>query len=177
MLQKLFLPQQTYQCLQCCSQQFQLIKFLIRWDCKSNFGKSSGNVINCFTRITLLAVVQIYFLQCLLLLPYLKSRYFIKAASYVIIYLPKFRLKMNTGADATPSKNGAMYFSAPRRLYFDANNSWLDVVYIVRDPACFIKFTTEFKYIGSIVHHALNSDADMDKRNRHQPPLGLVKIF
>jgi hypothetical protein len=34
----------------------------------------------------------------------------------------------------------------------------------LENPVGFIEFTTEFKYIGSIVHHPLTSDADVDKR-------------
>jgi hypothetical protein len=30
----------------------------------------------------------------------------------------------------------------------------------------FIDFTMEFRYLGSIVHHSLTSDADVDKRIR-----------
>jgi hypothetical protein len=34
------------------------------------------------------------------------------------------------------------------------------------NPVCFIDFTTKFKYLGSIAHHSLTSDADIDKRIR-----------
>jgi hypothetical protein len=34
------------------------------------------------------------------------------------------------------------------------------------NPVGFIDFTTEFKYLGSIVHHSLTSDEDVDKRIR-----------
>jgi hypothetical protein len=32
------------------------------------------------------------------------------------------------------------------------------------NPVGFIDFTTEFKYLGSIVHNSLTSGADIDKR-------------
>jgi hypothetical protein len=81
-------------------------------------------------------------------------------------YLLKFRLNMHIGTGATPLKTEAMYFPPPRRLYFDADTSRLDVPDQLGNPVGFIDFTTEFKYLGSIVHHSLTSDADVDKRIR-----------
>jgi hypothetical protein len=37
---------------------------------------------------------------------------------------------------------------------------------ILRNPVGFINFTTELEYLGSIVHHSLISDADVDERIR-----------
>jgi hypothetical protein len=34
------------------------------------------------------------------------------------------------------------------------------------NAAGFLDFTTEFKHLGSIVHHSLTSDADVDERIR-----------
>jgi hypothetical protein len=59
-----------------------------------------------------------------------------------------------------------MYFPPPRRLYFDADTSRQDVLGYLGNPVCFIDFTTEFKYLGSIVHHSLTTDADVIKRIR-----------
>jgi hypothetical protein len=59
-----------------------------------------------------------------------------------------------------------MYFLPPRRLYSDADTSRRDVLDCLKNPVGFIDFTTEFKYLGSIVLHSLTSDADVDKRIR-----------
>jgi hypothetical protein len=56
------------------------------------------------------------------------------------------------------------HFSPPRRLYSDADTSRLDVLDYLGNPFGFIDFTTELKYLGSIVHHSLTSDSKVDKR-------------
>jgi hypothetical protein len=56
-----------------------------------------------------------------------------------------------------------MYFPPPRRPYSDADASRLGVLDNLGNPVGFIDFTTEFKYLGSIVHNSLTSDADVDK--------------
>jgi hypothetical protein len=73
---------------------------------------------------------------------------------------------MHVGTGATSSKTEATYFPPPRRLYSDADTSRLVVVDYFGNPVGFIDFTTEFKYFGSIGHHSLTSDADVDKRIR-----------
>jgi hypothetical protein len=73
---------------------------------------------------------------------------------------------MHIGIGATPSKTEAMCFPPPRRLYSDADTSRLDVLDGTGNPVGFIDFMTEFNYLGSIVHHSLTSDADVDKRIR-----------
>jgi hypothetical protein len=65
-----------------------------------------------------------------------------------------------------PSKTEAIYFPPPRRLYSDADTSRLDVLDYLGNHVGFIDLTTEFKFLGSIVHHSLTSDADVDKRIR-----------
>jgi hypothetical protein len=71
-----------------------------------------------------------------------------------------------------------MYFPPPRRLYFDADTSRLDAFGYLGNPAGFIDFTTEFKYLGSIVHHSLTSDADVDKRIRPaSAAFGALKVI
>jgi hypothetical protein len=66
---------------------------------------------------------------------------------------------MHIGTGEIPSKTEAMYFPPPRRLYSDADTSRLDVLDYLGNPVGFIDFTTEFKYLGSIDHHSLASDA------------------
>jgi hypothetical protein len=73
---------------------------------------------------------------------------------------------MSLGTGAMQSKTEAMYFPPPRRLYSDADTSRLGVLDYLRNPVGFIDFTTEFKYLESIVHHSLTSNADVDERIR-----------
>jgi hypothetical protein len=73
---------------------------------------------------------------------------------------------MHIDIGATPSKTEAMLFPPPRRSYAEANILRLDVLDGTGNAIGFIDFTTEFKYLSSIVHHSLTSDADVDKRIR-----------
>jgi hypothetical protein len=73
---------------------------------------------------------------------------------------------MHIGIGATPSKTEAMFFPPPRRSYSAADTSRLDVLGGTGNGIGFIDFTTESKYLGSIAHHSLTSDADVDKRIR-----------
>jgi hypothetical protein len=57
-----------------------------------------------------------------------------------------------------------MFFPPPRRSYSESNTSRLDVLDNTGNAIGFIDFTTEFKYLGSIVNNSLTSDADVDKR-------------
>jgi hypothetical protein len=60
----------------------------------------------------------------------------------------------------------------------DADTSRLDVLDNLGHPVGFIDFTTEFKYLGSIVHHSFTSDEDDDERIMlASAPLWLFKIF
>jgi hypothetical protein len=77
-----------------------------------------------------------------------------------------FGLTMHIGIGSTPSKTEAIFFPPPRRSYSEAKTSRLDVLDGTGNAIGFIDFTTEFKYLGSIVHHSLTSDADVDKRIR-----------
>jgi hypothetical protein len=51
-------------------------------------------------------------------------------------------------------------------LTLEGNTSRLDVLGGTGNALGFIEFATKFKYLGSIVHHSLTSDADVDKRIR-----------
>jgi hypothetical protein len=57
-----------------------------------------------------------------------------------------------------------MHFPSPRRLYSDADASRLDVIDNGRNHVGFINFATEVTYLGSIAHHSLTSDGNVDKR-------------
>jgi hypothetical protein len=93
-----------------------------------------------------------------------------KGAGCLYAHHLKFGLTMHIGIGATPSKTEAkteaMFFPPPRRLYSDADTSGLGVVDYLSNAVGSIDFTTEFKYLGSFVHHSLTSDADVDKRIR-----------
>jgi len=52
-----------------------------------------------------------------------------------------------------------MYFPPPRTAYEAADTSRFYV-----DGTGFIDFFEKFKYLGSILHYSLTSDADVDKR-------------
>jgi hypothetical protein len=67
------------------------------------------------------------------------------------------------GTGATPSKTEAMYFIPPKRLYCDADTSSLDVLNGTGNAIGFIDLPTDFRYLGSIVHHSLTSDAGVDE--------------
>jgi hypothetical protein len=81
-------------------------------------------------------------------------------------HLLKFGLTMHIGTGATPSNTEAMYFSQPRRRYSDAEIQKLGVLDYLGSPLKFIDLTTEFKFLGLIVHHSLTSDADVENSIR-----------
>ena len=88
----------------------------------------------------------------------------ITGSSYLNNHLRKFGLLMHVGNGAVPSKTEAMYFPPPRVEYSAADTSRIDVCDPNGAPVGFIDFTKEFKYLGSIVHYSLSSEADVDKR-------------
>jgi hypothetical protein len=101
-----------------------------------------------------------------------------KGASCLYAHLLKFGLTMHIGIEATPLKTEAMFFPPPRRSYSEVNTLRLDVLDGTGNAFFFIDFTTEFKYLGSIVHHSVTSDADVDKRIRSATAaFGLLKTF
>jgi len=57
------------------------------------------------------------------------------------------------------SKTEAIYFPPPRMAYEAADTSRFYI-----DGTGFIDFCEKFKYLGSMPHHSLTSDADVDKR-------------
>jgi hypothetical protein len=76
---------------------------------------------------------------------------------------------MHVGTEDTASKTEAMFFPAPRPSPVNAATANGSERFDVLDEATgtvvgFINFTTEFKYLGSIIHPTLTSDADVDKR-------------
>ena len=87
-----------------------------------------------------------------------------KGASYLFNHLRKFGLQVHVGKGDNPSKTEAMYFPPPRVEYSAADTSRITVLDSIGTPVGFVDFTKEFRYLGSIIHHSLTSDADVDKR-------------
>jgi hypothetical protein len=56
-------------------------------------------------------------------------------------------------------KTEAMYFPPPRQAYAAADTSRFLV-----DGTGFVEFSKSFKYLGSVIHYSLTSDADICKR-------------
>ena len=61
------------------------------------------------------------------------------------------------GRGGAASKTEAMYFPSPRQIYTDENTSNFPV-----DDTGSISFTEISRYLGSIIHYTLTSDADVD---------------
>jgi hypothetical protein len=82
-------------------------------------------------------------------------------ANYLYHHLRRFGLLMHIGKGATPSKTEAVYYPPPRTNHTDGNQT----SFVVADG--FVSFTDEFRYLGSIIHHSLTSDADVNARITH----------
>lgn len=85
-------------------------------------------------------------------------------ASYLFNHLRKFGLLMHVGHGAVLSKTEAMFFPPPRAEYSAADTTRFNVLDSSGATAGFVDFTQEFRYLGSIVHCSLSSEADVDKR-------------
>jgi hypothetical protein len=66
---------------------------------------------------------------------------------------------MQVHRGATASKTEAMYFSPPSQAHAAADSSRFLV-----DCTGFIELSGSSKYLGSIIHYSLTSDADVCKR-------------
>jgi len=84
----------------------------------------------------------------------------IEGTKVIYPHLKLFGLHMHVGQGATLSKTEAMFFPGPGQPYANGDTSR----FFVDDDGHFVDFTTEFKYLGSITHTSLTSDADVDKR-------------
>ena len=82
----------------------------------------------------------------------------ITGANYIYHHLRKFGLLMHIGKGETPSKTEAVFFPAPRQDHNSGDQSDFDV----HDG--FVSFSSEFRYLGAIIHHSLTSDTDINKR-------------
>jgi hypothetical protein len=83
----------------------------------------------------------------------------IRGSNHIFSHLRKFGLLMHVGRGGTASKTEAMYFPSPRQRYTDGNTSNFPV-----DDTGSVSFTESFRYLGSIIHYSLTSDADVDYR-------------
>ena len=83
----------------------------------------------------------------------------IRGSSHIFAHLRKFGLCMHVGRGNAASKTEAMYFPPPRMAYEAADTSRFYI-----DGTGFIDFCEKFKYLGSMLHYSLTSDADVDKR-------------
>ena len=76
-------------------------------------------------------------------------------ANYLFHHLRKFGLLMHIGIGDIASKTEAMFFPAPRQAHSSGDQTNFSVAH------GFVTFTNEFKYLGSLVHYTLTSDADI----------------
>jgi hypothetical protein len=90
----------------------------------------------------------------------------VTGASYLFNHLLKFGLKMHVGSGATASKTETMYYPPTRLSYEDGDTAQFTVFDPSGAPIGHVSFTVEFKYLGSIVHQSLTSDADVNRRLR-----------
>ena len=84
----------------------------------------------------------------------------IRGSNHIFAYLRKFGLCMHVGRGDTASKTEAMYFPPPRTAYEAA----ADTSRFYVDGTGFSDFFEKFKYLGSVLHYSLSSDADVDKQ-------------
>ena len=82
----------------------------------------------------------------------------ITGANYLYHHLRRFGLLMHIGRGATASKTEAVYYPPPHQAHADGDQT----DFTVHDG--FISFTDEFRYLGSIIHHSLTADADVNAR-------------
>ena len=88
----------------------------------------------------------------------------VTGTSYLFNHLRKFGLKIHIGSGATASKTEAMYYPPTRMAYEDGDTTPFAVFGPSGEVPGFVTFVLEFKYLGSLVHHSLTSDADVNKR-------------
>jgi hypothetical protein len=82
----------------------------------------------------------------------------VKGAAYLFQHLRRFGLHMHVGKGVTASKTEAVYYPPPRTPHAGGDQTNFPVL------EGFISFTDEFTYLGSIIHHSLTSDADVNAR-------------
>jgi hypothetical protein len=64
-------------------------------------------------------------------------------------------MHIGRGDIASKTEAAAMFFPAPHQRHEDGNQTKFT------DADGFVSFSTEFKYLGAIIHHTLTSDPDI----------------
>jgi hypothetical protein len=83
----------------------------------------------------------------------------VAGANYIFAHLKRFGLLMHVGRGNTVSKTEAVYYPPPRQPADSGDQSDFAV-----DGDGFISFSTEFVYLGSLLHQTLTCGADVDRR-------------
>jgi hypothetical protein len=83
----------------------------------------------------------------------------ITGSNQIFAHLRKFGLQMHIGRGSTASKTEAMYFSPLRQAYAAADTSRF-----LADGTEIVELSESYKYLGSIIHYSLTSDAGICKR-------------
>jgi hypothetical protein len=82
-----------------------------------------------------------------------------RGSNHIFSCLRKFGLLVHVGRGGTASKTDAIYFPSPHQRYTNGDTSNFPV-----GDTCSISFTESFRYLGSIIHYSLTSDAEVDFR-------------
>ena len=83
----------------------------------------------------------------------------VEGANYIFAHLKRFGLHMHVGRGNTVSKTEAVYFPPPRQPANDGDQS-----NFVVDGNGFVSFSSEFVYLGGLLHNTLTCAADVDRR-------------
>jgi hypothetical protein len=78
--------------------------------------------------------------------------------NYIYHHLQRFGLLMHIGHGDIASKTEAVFFPGPKETQDDGDTTNFSVA------DGFVSFTDEFRYLGSIIHSSLTSDADVNMR-------------
>ena len=83
--------------------------------------------------------------------------------SYLFNHLRKFGLKMRVGSGNTASKTETIFYPTSTGSNEDGDTTPFMVSGPGGEDLGFVSFFKDFKYLGSIVHSSLTSEADVDK--------------
>jgi hypothetical protein len=84
----------------------------------------------------------------------------IVGSNYIFSHFLRFGLQIHIGRGGTASKTEAMFCPADQQPLNDGDQT----NFTVADG--FVSFSQQFKYLGSIIHQTLTSEADIDQRIR-----------
>jgi len=83
----------------------------------------------------------------------------VAGANYIFAHLRRFGLHMHVGRGNTASKTEAVYYPPPHEPADSGDRSDFAV-----DGDGFISFSSEFVYLGSLIHEMLTCGPDIDRR-------------